>query len=151
MKIWIDADACPRAIKEIIFRASNRLQIPTIMVANQPLHTPKSKWITSRVVGKGFDVADDHIVDEMSPEDIVITQDIPLAAEVVEKGAVAIDVRGELFTASNIKQRLTMRNFNEEVRNAGIMTGGPKAFSDGDKRRFAGTLDRLLSKRTRPT
>ena len=147
MKIWIDADACPRGIKDIVFRAAERLHIHTIMVANQPLHTPRSKWITSRVVSKGFDVADEHILDEVDPEDIVITQDIPLAAEVIEKGAVAISLQGELYTASNIRQRLSVRNFLDDMRNAGVTTGGPAPFGNQQKQRFAGTLDRLLAKR----
>jgi uncharacterized protein YaiI (UPF0178 family) len=146
MQIWVDADACPVVIKEIIFRAAERLQINTILVANQMLRTPPSKFIRAIQVPSGFDVADRHIVDQLSLGDLVITADIPLASGVIEKGGHALNPRGELYTTANIQERLTMRNFMEELRGAGVETGGPAAFSQSDRQAFGNALDRFLAK-----
>ena len=149
MRIWVDADAAPRPVKEMLFRAAMRVQIEVILVANQSLRTPKSKYVRSVVVGKGFDVADEYIADAAEAGDLVITADIPLAAAAVEKGATCIDPRGEVIDKSNARSRLLMRNFMEQQREAGELTGGPKAYSDRDKRAFAGALDRALAKARR--
>ncbi len=146
MQIWVDADACPVVIKEIIFRAAERLQISTILVANQMLRTPPSRFIRAIQVASGFDVADAHIVEQLAAGDLVITADIPLASLVIERGAHALNPRGELYTTANIQERLTMRNFMEELRGAGVETGGPAAFSQADRQAFANTLDRFLVK-----
>lgn len=146
MQIWVDADACPNVIKDILFRAANRTELPLILVANQPLNTPPSAFIKSIRVGAGFDVADDYIAQEVVKGDIVVTADIPLAAEIVAKGAYGINPRGELYTEQNIKQRLTMRNFMEEMRSTGQASGGPPPLDNRDKQTFANTLDRLLVK-----
>ena len=146
MQIWVDADACPVVIKEIIFRAAERLQISTILVANQMLRTPPSRYIRAIQVPSGFDVADRHIVDQLAPGDLVITADIPLASGVIERGAHALNPRGELYTVANIRERLTMRNFMEELRSAGVETGGPAAFSQADRQAFGNALDRFLAK-----
>jgi len=146
-RIWVDADACPRVIKEILYRAAERVQVPLILVANQPLRTPPSRLIRTVQVGAGFDVADDYIVQQLIAWDLVITADIPLAAEAIEKGAVAINPRGELYTPENIRQRLTMRDFMEQMRASGVDTGGPPAFSQADRQAFANQLDRLLTAR----
>ena len=151
MQIWVDADACPGVIKEIIFRAAERLQIHTILVANQMLRTPPSKFIRAIQVPSGFDVADRHIVDQLGPGDLVITADIPLASFVIERGAHALNPRGELYTTANIQERLTMRNFMEGLRNAGIETGGPAALGQADRQAFGNTLDRFLAKHAKPT
>lgn len=149
MKIWVDADGCPRAVKEIVFRASQRRQVTTTLVANRPLATPPSKWITSIVVKAGLDVADDWIAQHVEPEDIVITSDIPLAARVVEKGATGINPRGEVYTADNVRARLSVRDFMHELRESGIETGGAPPFGPKDKQRFANALDRSLTSRRR--
>ena len=146
MKIWVDADACPVVIKEILFRAAERLDIATILVANQPLKTPPSKVIKSVQVPSGFDVADNYIVQESAVGDLTITADIPLAAEIIEKGGHALNPRGELYTVNNIQQRLTMRNFMEEMRNAGQASGGPPPLNHQDRQSFANALDRFLAK-----
>ncbi len=145
--IWVDADACPKVIKEILYRAAERKGMALILVANQPLQTPPSRHIRSVRVGAGFDVADNYIVRHMSPGDLVITADIPLAAEVVEKGALALNPRGDLYTEENIRQRLNMRDFMDTLRASGVDTGGPASFSQADRREFANQLDRLLAKR----
>ncbi len=147
MKIWIDADATPRPVKEIVFRASKRLQLQVILVANSPVHHPRSKLISSVQVRSGFDVADDYIAERCEPSDIVITNDVPLAAQVVERGAVALRPRGALITADNARRQLAMRDFREDLRNSGVMTGGPRPFSQSDRQRFANALDRLLTHR----
>ena len=147
MKIWVDADACPRAIKEIIFRASERLAIETILVANQAMHLPRSANIRLMVVPKGPDVADQKIIDLVEKADLVITQDIPLAAAIVEKGATGINPRGEEYTEETVRERLSLRDFMDELRQSGVQTGGPAAFSEKDKRKFASTFDRLLARR----
>jgi uncharacterized protein YaiI (UPF0178 family) len=148
MNIWVDADACPRPVKEILFRAAERKQVPLTLVANQPLSTPPSKVIRSVRVGAGFDVADNHIVQHAEPGDLVITADIPLAAEVVAKGCTAINPRGERYTKENIRERLNMRDFMDTLRASGIDTGGPAAFGQKEKQAFANTLDRLLAQAT---
>ncbi|GGN25948.1 MULTISPECIES: YaiI/YqxD family protein [Marinomonas] len=149
MRLWVDADACPNVIKTILFRAAERVQIPCILVANQAIAVPPSKWIERRVVSSGFDVADNYIVDNIDAQDLVITADIPLASEVIEKGALAINPRGELYTKENIKQRLGMRDFMEQMRSSGVQTGGPATFSQQDRMAFANTLDKLLAQRIR--
>lgn len=146
MHIWVDADACPNAIKEILFRAANRAQIPLTMVANQYLKVPPSPYIKSIQVAAGFDVADNHIAQRVEAGDIVITADIPLAADIVEKGADGINPRGTLYNENNIKQKLTMRNFMEEMRSTGQVSGGPPPMDARDKQAFANTLDKLLAK-----
>ncbi len=147
MHIWVDADACPTDIKDILYRAADREGIPLTLVANQPLRVPPSPYIKALQVAGGFDVADEEIVKQVRAGDLVITADIPLAAAVVEQGARAISPRGELYTEENVAQRLTMRNFMEELRNIGEATGGPPEFSRKDCQAFANQLDRLLHKR----
>ncbi|HJV65632.1 MAG TPA: YaiI/YqxD family protein [Geomonas sp.] len=149
MRIWIDADACPRVIKEILFRASERLKVPVLLVANKPLGKHETKLVRSIVVANGFDVADDYIAEHADPEDLVITADIPLAARVVEKGGVALDPRGELYNEENVGERLAMRNLMSELRDGGLSLGGPAAFSLTDRQRFASSLDRLLTQMTK--
>ena len=146
MHIWVDADACPNVIKDVLFRAANRAQIPLTMVANQYLKVPASPYIKAIQVAAGFDVADNHIAQHVEPGDIVITADIPLAADIVEKGAKGINPRGTLYNEHNIKQKLTMRNFMEEMRSTGQISGGPAPFDARDKQAFANTLDKLLTK-----
>jgi uncharacterized protein YaiI (UPF0178 family) len=147
MHIWVDADACPKVIKEILFRASSRKNIPVTLVANHYLKTPPSKLIRCIQVEHGFDVADNFIAQQLTKGDIVITADIPFAADVINKEGIAINPRGELYTKDNIRQRLDMRNMMEELRGGGIQTGGPDAFSQKDQQAFANQLDRLLAKR----
>lgn len=149
MCIWVDADACPKVIKEILFRAAERTAVPLTLVANQPLQTPPSRWIKSIRVASGFDVADNEIVKRVSTGDLVVTSDIPLAAEVIEKGAHALNPRGELYTTENIRQRLNMRDFMDTLRGSGIQTGGPPTLSQSDRQAFANQLDRLLARRDR--
>ena len=146
-QIWVDADACPVAIKEVLFRAAEREQVQVTLVANQWLRTPASRFIRSIQVPGGFDVADTEIVQRVAADDLVVTQDIPLAALVIEKGALAMNPRGELYTADTIAQRLGMRNFMDELRGAGVDTGGPAAFHPRDKQAFANQLDRWLTRR----
>ncbi|MBA6234504.1 MULTISPECIES: YaiI/YqxD family protein [unclassified Colwellia] len=147
MKIWVDADACPAVIKDILFRAADRAKIETILVANHFLKMPPSKFIFFVQVSSGFDVADNEIVKRCTAHDLVITADIPLAAEVVEKGCLALNPRGELYTESNIRQRLNMRDFMDTLRSSGIQTGGVPPISQGDRQAFANNLDKLLAKR----
>ncbi|MCP3666989.1 MAG: YaiI/YqxD family protein [Gammaproteobacteria bacterium] len=144
--IWVDADASPKVIKEILFRAADRVGIPLVLVANQPLQVPRSRNIRAVQVSAGFDVADNYIVQQAKPGDLVITADIPLAAEVIDKGCLALNPRGELYTKENIKQRLNMRDFMETLRSSGMDTGGPPSFSQSDRQAFANQLDRLLAK-----
>ena len=144
MTIWVDADACPAQIKEILFRAADRTQVPCILVANHAMRTPPSKFISFIQVPSGFDVADNEIVKRIKKGDLVITNDIPLAAEVIEKGVNALSVRGELYTSDNIKARLTMRDFMDSMRSSGIHTGGPAALSQSDRSEFAKHLDKYL-------
>ncbi len=145
MKIWVDADACPVVIKEILFRAAERTQTTTTLLANHYLKVPPSKVINFVQVSAGFDVADNEIVKRAQPNDLVITADIPLAAEVVEKGCLALNPRGELYTESNIRQRLTMRDFMDTLRSSGIETGGAPPISQADRQAFANNLDTLLA------
>ena len=147
MHIWVDADACPVVIKEILYRAANRAQLPLTLIANQMLRVPPSPWIRARQVPGGFDVADARIVEEVAAGDLVITGDVPLAALVVAKGAFALDPRGELLDADNIQQRLTMRNFMDGLRASGVDTGGPAALSAADRQAFANRLDGFLARR----
>ena len=147
MQIWIDADACPAVIKDIVFRAAERLEISTTLVANRMLRTPPSRFIRAVQVPAGFDVADRHIVDQVGPGDLVITADIPLAAAVLERQAYALNPRGEMYSAANIAERLSMRNFMDELRGAGVQTGGPAAFNARDRQAFASQLDRWIASR----
>ncbi len=149
MRIWVDADAAPRALKDMLFRAAMRTKLEVVLVANQHMHTPKSNYVRLEVVGRGFDVADEFIAEQVRAGDLVVTQDVPLAAAVVDKGATCIDVRGKVIDASNARMRLAMRDFREEARLSGEMVGGPSAFSNKDKQRFAGELDRWLARATR--
>ncbi|SDX22170.1 YaiI/YqxD family protein [Marinobacter mobilis] len=149
MSIWVDADACPVVVKEILCRAADRWKIQTTFVANQSIRVPPSPFIKTRQVMQGFDVADNEIVEQLSAGDLVITQDIPLAADAIDKGADVFNPRGQAFTRENIRQRLAMRNFMEEMRNAGQVTGGPAAFSQSDRKEFADQLDRWLQKNAR--
>ena len=144
MSIWVDADATPVVIKEIIFRAAERTRTPTTLVANNFLRVPPSKFITFLQVEQGFDVADNEIVRRVAENDLVITADIPLAAEVVEKGAAALNPRGEPYTAENVRQRLNMRDFLDTMRSSGIQSGGPPPLSKTDRQKFANELDRYL-------
>lgn len=146
MNIWVDADACPVVIKEILFRAAERTKITTTLVANQFLRTPPSAYIKTVQVASGFDVADNHIVLALQAGDLVITADIPLAAQVVEKGAYALNPRGELYSEANIKERLSMRNLMEELRSNGVEISGQAALNQGDRQAFAAALDRLIAK-----
>ena len=145
MQIWVDADACPPVIKEILFRAAERAQVLTTLVANAPLRTPPSPFIRSVRVAKGFDVADHRIVQQVQPGDLVITADIPLAAEVIGRGAHALDPRGELYSEDNVQERLAMRNLMQALRSNGALLGGPAPFSQSDRHLFANHLDRLLA------
>lgn len=146
LQIWVDADACPAVIKEILFRTAERRQVALTLVANQPLRTPPSRHIKTIQVPGGFDVADDKIVEEISAGDLVITADIPLAATVIAKGGHVLNPRGEFYSEENIRERLTMRNFMDELRGSGVNTGGPAAFSQADRQNFANQLDRFLTK-----
>ncbi len=146
MKIWVDADACPVVIKEIIFRAADRTKITTTLVANQFLRIPFSPYIKFIGVAGGFDVADNKIVEECETDDLVITADIPLAALVVAKGAHALNPRGELYTTANIKERLAMRNLMNELRGNGVDISGPSIFNNSDRQAFAAALDRFIAK-----
>ncbi len=146
MKIWCDADACPVVIKDILFKAANRTKTELTLVANQPVSTPPSKFIKSIRVASGFDVADNEIVKRLDAGDLVITSDIPLAAEVIEKGGLALSPRGELYTLENIKARLTMRDFMDSLRSSGVNTGGPPPLNQTDRQTFANHLDRFLAK-----
>lgn len=149
MHIWVDADACPKVIKEILFRAAERKNVSMTLVANQYMATLPSPLINAVQVPQGFDVADNHIVAKMEEGDLVVTQDIPLASEVIDKKGVAINPRGELYTPENIKQRLSMRDFMETLRNSGVDTGGPNTFNQSDRQAFANQLDRFLAKSCR--
>ncbi len=145
MKIWVDADACPKVIKDILYRAAERIKSELILVANQPLSIPKSPFIKSIRVAPGFDVADNYIVQQVSEGELVITSDIPLAAELLEKGAEALNPRGERYDRETIRQKLTMRDFMDEMRGSGIVSGGPPPLNQTDRREFANALDRFLN------
>ena len=146
MKIWVDADACPVVIKDIIYRAAERTGVQTTLVANQALSVPRSSHINTLQVMQGFDVADDEIVKRLEPGDLVITSDIPLAAEVIEKGGHALSPRGEMHTTENIRARLNMRDFLDTMRASGVDTGGPPALNQRDRQAFANNLDRFLTR-----
>ncbi|MEC6814304.1 YaiI/YqxD family protein [Photobacterium toruni] len=146
MKIWVDADACPNVVKEILFRAADRAKISVTLVANQYIRTPPSPFLRSIQVEQGFDVADNYIVQQAEVGDLVITADIPLADELITKGAHALNPRGELYTKDTIKQRLQMRDFMETMRSSGIQTGGPSALTQADRQNFANKLDAFLAK-----
>ncbi len=145
MQIWVDADACPREIKELLFRAANRTKTKITLVANQPMSTPSSEYIDSLLVPAGMNVADQRIVELVESGDLVITADIPLAAEVVAEGGQALDPRGELYTDANVGERLAVRNLLDELRGGGQITGGPAGFSAQDRQTFANQLDRWLT------
>lgn len=149
MQIWVDADACPVAVKEILYRAARRTEVLVTFVANQMLTVPPSPHIRARQVPSGFDVADRHIIDAVQAGDLVITADVPLAAKVIAIGATVIEPRGDLLDARNIDERLSMRDFMDELRSNGLVTGGPAAYSDSDRRAFANRLDRWLAARAR--
>ena len=142
MTIWVDADACPGVIKDILYRAAQRASLQVTLVANRALQVPRSPWISMVQVPRGFDVADNHIVEFALPGDLVITADIPLAAAVVGKGASALNPRGELYTKENVQGLLDMRNFMDTLRSSGVETGGPPALSNSDRQTFAAQLDR---------
>jgi len=146
MKIWVDADACPVVVKEILFRAATRTEVSMTLVANHVLQVPPSRFIGFLQVPAGFDVADNEIVKRIAAGDLVITGDIPLAAEVIDKGAHALNPRGELYTGENIKARLNMRDFMDTLRASGINSGGPPAFSKSDRQCFANELDKFLTR-----
>jgi uncharacterized protein len=149
MRIWVDADACPVVIKEILFKAAQRTGVSLTLVANQPVRIPTSPLIKLLQVAPGFDVADNEIVKRLSQDDLVVTSDIPLAAEAIANGSCVLSPRGELYTKDNIKARLTMRDFMDTMRASGIDTGGPPPLSQSDRKLFADHLDRLLAKRAR--
>ncbi|HUS39357.1 MAG TPA: YaiI/YqxD family protein [Pirellulales bacterium] len=145
MQIWVDADACPGEIKELLFRAAKRTEIKVTLVANQSLHTPRSEFIDSVLVPAGMNVADRRIVELLQPGDLVITADIPLAAEVVEQGGQALDPRGQLYTDANVGERLAVRDMLDQLRGTGQITGGPANFNAKDRQAFANGLDRWLT------
>jgi len=147
MHIWIDADACPAVIKEILFRAAERVGVKLTLVANQPVKTPPSRYVNAVQVPAGLDEADRRIVESVQAGDLVVTADIPLAADVVAKGALALNPRGDLYTTDNIRERLSMRNHMDELRGMGVTTGGPSPLSKSDRQAFANRLDRWLAQR----
>jgi len=147
MKIWVDADACPAVVKDILYRAAKRTNTNLVLVANANLSVPPSPLISTVRVGQGFDVADNYIVQHLEAHDLVITADIPLAAEVIEKGALALNPRGELYTEDNVRQRLGIRDIMEQLRATGTQTGGPAAYGAKEKMAFANAVDRLLANR----
>ncbi len=146
MHIWVDADACPAVIKEILYRAAERLQLPITLVANKPLRTPSSRYIRMLQVSRGLDVADNEIARRLEPGDLVITADIPLAADVIARGGHALNPRGEFYTSENVREHLSMRDFLEALRGSGIQTGGPDPLDQADRKRFADQLDRITSR-----
>jgi len=148
LKIWVDADACPVVIKDILFKAAERTKVQLTLVANQQIHVPPSRFIKSIQVASGFDAADNEIVERVDAGDLVITSDIPLASDVIDKGALALSPRGEMYTRENIKARLNIRDFMDTMRGSGIDTGGPPAFSQNDRKAFADHLDRQLARHT---
>ena len=150
MHIWVDADACPGVIKDILFRAAERAQISMTLVANQLLRTPPSPYIRALQVPRGFDVADNEIVQRLQAGDLVITADIPLAADVIEKGGHALNPRGEFYSKETIRALLTMRNFMDELRGSGVQTSGPAVFSNSDRQAFANQLDKFLARQRQP-
>lgn len=151
MRIWVDADACPVTVKEILFRAAERLRLETTLVANQYIRVPPSRFIKSLQVASGFDIADNEIVRRLSAGDLVITADIPLAAEVIAKGGHALSPRGEHFTPDNVRARLNMRDFMDTMRASGVQTGGPPPLGHADRKAFADQLDRILARHAGPS
>ena len=149
MRIWVDADGCPKTIREILFRAADRARVLTTFVANRDLRLPRSPFLRSMQVSRGFDVADGRIAALVERGDLVVTADIPLAADVVARGALALDPRGELYTEDNVKERLAMRDAMDQLRSAGVVTGGPASFGHADRAAFARRLDALLAQRAR--
>ena len=149
MHIWVDADACPAVIKDILFRAAERLQMPMTLVANKPLRTPPSRFIRMVQVPRGIDVADNEISRRLEPGDLVITADIPLAADVIARGGHALNPRGEFYTPDNIRERLALRDFLDELRGSGVQTGGPAPLDQADRKRFADQLDQFLTRQRR--
>lgn len=149
MSVWVDADACPKVIKEVLYRAAEREQVMVTLVANQSLSVPPSRFLRTLRVPAGFDVADNEIVRRAEPGDLVITADIPLAAEVMEKGAVALNPRGERYSEATIRERLTLRDFMDTMRASGIQTGGPATLSQRDRQQFANELDKWLQAQRR--
>jgi hypothetical protein len=149
MQIWVDADACPVSVKEILYRAAERTQVPVTLVANKLLGVPRSPWIRSLQVPRGFDVADNEIARRLAPGDLVITADVPLAADAIARGGHALNPRGELYTAENIRGHLDTRDFMEKLRETGVQTGGPAPLDHADRKRFADALDRFLARRGR--
>jgi len=145
MKIWVDADACPVVIKDMLFRAADRVQVEVTLVANQFIQTPPSRYIKFIQVGRGFDVADNEIIRHVEAGDLVITGDIPLAAKVIEKGGYTLNHRGELYTENNIRESLNIRDFMDTLRSSGIQTGGPNALNQNDRQAFANHLDKFLN------
>jgi len=150
VQIWVDADACPNVIKEILFRVAERARIMVTLVANQPVPVPRMQYVRAVQVAQGFDIADNEIVLRCEPGDLVVTADIPLAAEVIAKGATALNPRGELYTKENVKARLDMRDFMDAMRSSGIHTGGPPALNQRDRQAFANALDRFIARVPRP-
>ncbi len=146
MRIWVDADGCPNAVKEMIFKAAKRRAVQTTLVANRVVGHPQSPWISSIVVASGMDVADDWIADHVEATDLVITSDIPLAARVVELGATGINPRGEEYTEANVRERLSVRDFMADLRETGVRTGGARPFGPRDRQNFANALDRILTR-----
>ena len=146
-RIWVDADACPRPIKEILFRAAERTGVSLTLVANHAMAVPRRPNVQLLQVRGGFDVADQEIMDRVAPGDLVVTADIPLAARVIERGGHALDPRGELYSPETIRERLTMRDFMDELRSSGVQTGGPPPLAQADRQRFANQLDRLLARK----
>jgi uncharacterized protein YaiI (UPF0178 family) len=146
MKIWVDADACPGAVKEVIFRAAERRQVEAVLVANRAVAVPPSPWIRALKVADGFDVADDAIVAAVVRDDIVVTADIPLAAEVIAKGAHALNPRGEIYDDDTVRQKRALRDFMDTMRGSGVHSGGPPPFGARDKKAFADAFDRLLAR-----
>lgn len=145
-RIWVDADAAPRDVKEVVYRAAKRLEISTVLVANHRLSTPaNNRWVTAVLVRHGPDIADHYIAERAGPGDLAITADIPLAAVLVEKAVHVLDPRGEQYTAENVRERLSIRDFMDSLRSTGVETGGPSAYSASDKRAFANALDRTLT------
>ncbi len=147
MRIWVDADACPGVIKDILFRAADRVRVELTLVANHPMRTPRSPYVKSMLVGSGFDVADRRIAELVEEGDLVITADIPLAADVVGKGALALNPRGDLYDEESVGEALAMRNLMDELRSGGMVTGGPAPLGKTDRQAFANQLDRILARR----
>jgi uncharacterized protein YaiI (UPF0178 family) len=146
MKIWVDADACPRDVKDVIYKVAERKQLHVVLVSNGNLTLPRSPLLSSVRVAQGLDVADGYIVQHAQSGDLAVTQDVPLAAELVPRGVTVLDPRGELYDADSVKERLAMRDLMKELRDSGVVTGGPKSWDARDKQQFANALDRVLAR-----